>query len=135
MPTGAGRRVSGFLLMPAICLTLEIRVSLSYTCSSLLPLLSSLGAEALPAWGLDFPLPVQRVGLDDLLGHAESRDWGMVGLPGDKDAVCAAPKGGAGQASQMCASPLIHQLLRLSPVLPPLFGGLLGQGKQTGKEC
>lgn len=46
MPTGAGQRVSGFLLMPAICLTLELRVSLSYTCCSLLPLLSSLGAEA-----------------------------------------------------------------------------------------
>lgn len=106
MPTVAGQRVPGFLLMPAIRLTLEIRVSLSYTCSSSLPLLSSLGAEALPAWGLDFPLSVQGVGLDDLLGHTESRDWGMAGLPGDKDAVCAAPKARAGPAQPDVCLPL-----------------------------
>lgn len=106
MPTGAGQRVPGFLLMPAICLTLEISVSLSCTCSSLLPLLSGLGAEAWLLGVSIFLLCVQRGGLDDLLGHAESRDWGMVGLPGDKDAVCAAPKARAGLAQPDVGLPL-----------------------------
>lgn len=58
--------------------------------------------------------------------------WGCLGT---KMQCVPPPSPGRGKPSQMCASPLILQLLRLSPVLPPLSWELLGQGKQTGKEC
>lgn len=37
-------------------------------------------------------------------------DWGMVGLPGDRDALCATPKPRAGQARCQMRSPVSRQL-------------------------
>ena len=66
-------------------------------------------------------------------GPAESCDWGMVGLPGDKDVCVPPPRLGRDRPGQMCSSPLSRQLLRLGPPLPPLSPGLLGHGRQAGK--
>lgn len=68
----------------------------------------------------------------DTLSPVTGGWWGCLGT---KMQCVPPPRPGRGWPSQMWASPLIHQLLRLGPVLPPLFWGLLGQGKRTGKEC
>ena len=55
-------------------------------------------------------------------------------MPGDKDVCVPAPILGRDRPSQMCASPLSRQLLRLGPLLPPFSQGLLGHGRQAGRE-
>lgn len=67
--------------------------------------------------------------------QAESCDWGMAVLPGDKDAVCAAPSLGPDRPSQMCSSPLCSQPLGLGSVLPPQHPLLeVARPQQAGRE-
>ena len=56
-------------------------------------------------------------------------------MPGDKDACVPPPSLGRDRPSQMCTSPLSRQLLRLGPPLLSLSWGLLGHGKQAGRDA
>lgn len=67
------------------------------------------------------------------LGQAESCDWGMVGLPGDKDAVCAAPKPRAGQAQPDVCLPLEPPAAQAGPSPPTSLPGV-ARPKQADRE-
>lgn len=138
LPSRERQGASGSLLKPAIFASLRWSFSF-YTCFSLWPLLSNPRAGGPAGSGPQFPpLEVQKVGLHDLPGtrtRLSSVTWGMVGLPGDKDVCVPPPRLGRDRPSQMCASPLSHQLLRLGPLLrssppPPRVAGPQQAGRQ-----
>lgn len=140
LPSRERQGASGSLLKPAIFASLRWSFFLLHLLL-LVALLSNPRAGGPAGSGPQFPpLEVQKVGLHDLPGtrpRLSSVTWGMVGLPRDKDVCVPPPRLGRDRPSQMCTSPLNHQLLRLGPLLrsspPPPQGCWATAGRQAGK--